>query len=146
MASGKQNPWTTEAPHGSRRGTDEGLEATSGLSFLVASHAEDRMTGDRVNPCAQLCADLYMQPWQLALRVRARLQCKDPACALSLGTHHAGPCVRCTCGAEHAIAECPEHYRSGTSYAPKSVRPFLAAMRRTAHAADIEPADATLGE
>lgn len=34
--------------------------------------------------------------------------CADPECDLSGGFAHLGDCTPCSCGMEHAAAECPE--------------------------------------
>ena len=56
-------------------------------------------TGDPADHC---------QDWQVALRTAPGASlCCDPDCDLSGGYAHVGDCIPCTCGKEHAIAECP---------------------------------------
>lgn len=55
-------------------------------------------------PSADYCA-----AWQVALReAPGASMCSDPDCHLSGGYAHVGDCEPCSCGKEHAIAECPE--------------------------------------
>ena len=50
----------------------------------------------------------YFAPWQVALRrAPGAAVCCDPECDLSGGAAHVGDCEPCTCGKEHAVAECP---------------------------------------
>lgn len=50
----------------------------------------------------------YFAPWQVALRrAPGAAVCCDPDCDLSGGAAHVGDCEPCTCGKEHAVAECP---------------------------------------
>ena len=49
----------------------------------------------------------YCLPAMVKLRDEASSVCNDPDCDLSGGYAHAGPCERCACPMEHAIAECP---------------------------------------
>ena len=62
--------------------------------------------------------------------VRLRTQrcascCIDEECSLSGGYAHVGPCEPCTCGMEHAIAECPDRPASiiGFDYANLEDKP-----------------------
>lgn len=50
--------------------------------------------------------DPYNLPFQHQLRQGAAV-CVDDDCGLSGGMAHAGPCEKCGCSDEHAIAECP---------------------------------------
>jgi hypothetical protein len=52
--------------------------------------------------------DPYCTPEMERLRTqRCASVCIDEECFLSGGYAHVGPCEPCTCGMEHAIAECP---------------------------------------
>jgi hypothetical protein len=52
----------------------------------------------------------YTTPEMMAARKAPYASCcVDDDCDLSGGWAHVGPCDPCTCGEEHAIAECPYH-------------------------------------
>lgn len=57
--------------------------------------------------------DPYCTPEMVRLRTqRCASVCIDEECNLSGGYAHVGPCEPCTCGMEHAIAECPKRPES----------------------------------
>lgn len=64
----------------------------------------------------------YATVWHVARRQAPGASvCVDPDCHLSGGYAHVGDCEPCTCGKEHAAAECPDRW-CFTCEAPKSER------------------------
>ena len=74
---------------------DEQVEELMGLGQWV-KHNDPFCTEEMVRLRTQKCAAV----------------CTDEECSLSGGYAHVGPCEPCTCGMEHAIAECPDRPES----------------------------------
>jgi hypothetical protein len=69
----------------------------------------DRMMLRRFGSNGGADPEVYATPAMVALRnAPGAALCSDPDCELSGGWAHVGPCEPCSCGAEHAVAECPE--------------------------------------
>ena len=73
----------------------------------------------------------YFAPWQVALRQAPGASlCVDDDCDLSGGAAHVGDCTPCTCGLEHAAAECPREI------AHAAIREVVAGLGGKVHALD----------